>query len=105
MTREEELAHLKAPSDDPKQRQVDYWGHRAEKAEDEAARLKREIERMRLTLQDICDGYGSQHESEWCRTKAAIGLLTSMNVRGDNPEQETTQLPGTSCGNIKYLRS
>lgn len=34
MNKEEELAHLHAPSADPKQRQVDYWGRRAEKAED-----------------------------------------------------------------------
>ena len=33
MTEDEELAHLHAPSADPKQRMIDYWGRRAEKAE------------------------------------------------------------------------
>lgn len=40
MNREQELAHLRAPSSDPKQRQIDYWGRRAEKAEAEIERLR-----------------------------------------------------------------
>lgn len=39
MTEDEELAHLRAPSTDPKQQQVDYWGHRAEVAEARLVRL------------------------------------------------------------------
>lgn len=40
MTPEQELAHLTAPSEDPKQRMIDYWGRRAERAEAEAGRLE-----------------------------------------------------------------
>lgn len=44
MTEEEELAHLRAPSADPKQRQVDYWARRAERAEAENERLRALLE-------------------------------------------------------------
>src|SRR5262249_5142970 len=64
VTEEEELAHLHMPSSDPKQRMIDYWGHRAEKAEAEVERLRdwgsqearkafeaeKEIERLRSAL-------------------------------------------------------
>jgi hypothetical protein len=46
MNEKEELAHLTAPSSDPKQRMIDYWGRRAERAE-------AEIERLRAALEDI----------------------------------------------------
>lgn len=50
MTEEEELAHLHAPSPDPKQRMIDYWGHRAEKAEAEIERLQADNARLRAAL-------------------------------------------------------
>lgn len=40
MNKEQELAHLHAPSTDPKQRQIDYWGHRTEIAEAKIERLR-----------------------------------------------------------------
>jgi hypothetical protein len=40
MNEQEELAHLHTPASDPKQRMIDYWGRRAEKAEAEIGRLR-----------------------------------------------------------------
>ena len=56
MNKEKELAHLRAPSSDPKQRQVDYWGHRAEKAE-------AEVEHLRTVLEKIRDVVGTSTEA------------------------------------------
>lgn len=52
MNEAEELAHLTAPSSDPKQRMIDYWGRRAEKAEDEVERLRAIITRAKDALLD-----------------------------------------------------
>jgi hypothetical protein len=56
MNEEQELAHLTAPSTDPKQQMIDYWGRRAEKAEAEVERLRahkkvleEEVERLHKT--------------------------------------------------------
>lgn len=43
MNEAEELAHLTAPSSDPKQRMIDYWGRRAEKAEAKVERMEAAI--------------------------------------------------------------
>jgi multidrug resistance efflux pump len=55
MNKEEELAHLHTPSADPKQRMIDYWGLRAEKAEAEVERLRAEIEHLNEQTQSLVD--------------------------------------------------
>jgi len=44
MTEDEELAHLRAPSRDPQQRNIDYWARRAERAEADNERLRADNE-------------------------------------------------------------
>jgi cell division protein FtsB len=66
MTEEQELAHLTAPSTDPKQQMIDYWGHRAEKAEAEVERLKTELQTCRNTARlnlKVAEDRGAEIES------------------------------------------
>lgn len=52
MNKAEELAHLHAPFVDPKQRMIDYWGRRAEIAEDKVQRLTAALDQIAATALD-----------------------------------------------------
>ncbi len=68
MTHDEELVHLLAPSKDPKQFMIDYWGHRAEKAEDEVARLRAQL------AQRPCPRNALETISKWWESSKARAM-------------------------------
>lgn len=69
MTKDEELAHLHAPSPDPKERQIDYWGRRAEKAEAEVERLRKALYEIQVQT-SYMDGTGPYRIC--CLAKSAL---------------------------------
>ena len=64
---------MRAPSADPKQRQVDYWGHRAEVAE-------AEVKRLREALMKIRDVVGTSTEAHHIARNALDGNVSARTV-------------------------
>jgi len=53
--RAEKIELLKKRNAEEMQKMIDYWGHRAEKAEDEIERLRREVEEWKCRVNEGAD--------------------------------------------------
>lgn len=84
MNKQEELAHLHAASGDPKQRMIDYWGWRAEKAEAEVERLRAIEDAARALLADVHRRYPGQRLR--CPYMITLAAAAGRAIRGAESE-------------------